>query len=433
MDDLPRESRSPRDEPFSLPALLDAVENVTPADAMRAVADQVRAGLASLTPSVADPGNRLPEASLRLLLADYGGELLVALDVADHGGHTVPIADTPQGACLRRQQMEILGPDAAHNAMPATSDEQGESFPRRWCLLAPVTTRGEAIGVLQVVVPTRPDDQMRQALSDVAHLFAYLLMVNRRFTDYFERQQRTRPLALAAEIQRRLLPAAMSAEMDSCTLAGWLEPAYEAGGDNFDFTQERNHLSVTISDAMGHGIGSSLLSTLAVAALRNQRRQGKSLTQQAAEANRALVEHGKGDALAVSYVTGQLVHIDFTDGRTQIINAGHVLPRLLRNGRVEELSLAADLPLGLFANTRYQLQQLVLMPGDRLLLLTDGLLDRGGMTDALLRRMLLETAGLHPRETVRAVAGRIKAVGDGPMRDDATTVCIDWHGEPTGR
>ena len=72
------------------------------------------------------------------------------------------------------------------------------------------------------------------------------------------------PLSLAEEIQRRLLPASFTCEADQFTLAGWLEPAGEVGGDTFDFSLDRNTLHVSITDAMGHTVESALLATLVV-------------------------------------------------------------------------------------------------------------------------------------------------------------------------
>ena len=92
-------------------------------------------------------------------------------------------------------------------------------------MLAPVTSRGEAAGVLELVLPFEP---LRITLEDVelaAHQLAYMVIANRRYTDLFEWGQRTVPVSLAAEIQRRLLPASYTCEADQFTLAGWLEPA----------------------------------------------------------------------------------------------------------------------------------------------------------------------------------------------------------------
>ena len=85
-----------------------------------------------------------------------------------------------------------------------------------------------------------------------AHPLAYIVIVNRRFTDLFDWGQRSVPLSLEAE-----LPASTPARLvhlrgGPVQLAGWLESAGDIGGDTFDFTVERDTLHLSITDAMGH-------------------------------------------------------------------------------------------------------------------------------------------------------------------------------------
>lgn len=78
-----------------------------------------------------------------------------------------------------------------------------------------------------------------------------MLIASRRHTDLFEWAQRDIPFSLAAEIQRRLLPSSYSVEAGAFTLAGWLEPASNVGGDTFDYSIDREYLYASITDAMG--------------------------------------------------------------------------------------------------------------------------------------------------------------------------------------
>jgi serine phosphatase RsbU (regulator of sigma subunit) len=79
----------------------------------------------------------------------------------------------------------------------------------------------------------------------------------------------------------------------------------------------------------------------------------------------------------------------------------------------------------MFPDTSYHLHDLHLQPGDRLPLVTDGMIERNAASLDLPRE-LIATRGLHPRETVQHLIRQVAAGGD--LLDDATVVCLDWHG-----
>jgi serine phosphatase RsbU (regulator of sigma subunit) len=232
------------------------------------------------------------------------------------------------------------------------------------------------------------------------------------------------PLSLAAEIQHRLLPGAFTCEAGQFTLAAWLQPAGEIGGDTFDFSLERDTLHVSMTDAMGHTMDAALLATVLVGALRNARRRGVALAEQARLANDALAEQ----ASESQFVTGLLVRIDLASATAGIVNAGHPPPLRLRGGRVEDVPLEADRPFGV-QRGGYRVQALPLEVGDRLIFVTDGMLERdaAGMNIAAIL-----TAGIdmHAREAVQHLTHAVLQASGGQLRDDATALCLDWHGGP---
>jgi serine phosphatase RsbU (regulator of sigma subunit) len=180
---------------------------------------------------------------------------------------------------------------------------------------------------------------------------------------------------------------------------------------------------------MGHSVESALLATLAVGALRNARRGGAEAADQAQAAHDALLAY----APAGGFVTGQLVRVDLLSGTARIVNAGHPRPFRLRDGVAEQISLTADPPFGAVEGATWEEQSLPLRPGDRLLLLTDGMLERnaGGLDiPALLRA----TAHHHPREAIQELTHAVLDAVDGELADDAASLCLDWHGgEPSDR
>jgi serine phosphatase RsbU (regulator of sigma subunit) len=232
-------------------------------------------------------------------------------------------------------------------------------------------------------------------------------------------------MSLAAEIQHQLLPSAACCEAAQFTVAGALVPADDIGGDTYDYTLDRDTLHLSITDAAGHDVASALTATLLVGALRGARRAARDLAEQAGHANQALLDHG-GE---VSLATGLLLRVDLHTGGVELVNAGHPPPLLLRDGVVAELELEADLLFGV-RPYRYRVQRLDLRPGDRLVLLTDGMLERDA-AGADLPALIHQTAGLHTRELVRAATKAVTHASHGHLQDDATVLCLDWHG--TGR
>lgn len=251
------------------------------------------------------------------------------------------------------------------------------------------------------------------------------MIANRRYTDLYEWGQRSLPLSLEAEIQHRLLPSSYTLEAGQFTLAGWLEPAGDVGGDTFDFSLDRDTLHLSMTDAMGHTLDAALLATVLVGALRNARRRGVELAAQAALAHDALSGYAKED----EFVTGQLVRIDLPTGTARIVNAGHPAPIRVRDGRAEQIALESDLPFSAAPNGAYRVQELSLQEGDRLVFLTDGMLERNAAAVEV-PSILVETRHLHPREAVQSLTRRVVEACGGELRDDATVLCLDWHGGP---
>ncbi|MBM7442409.1 PP2C family protein-serine/threonine phosphatase [Streptomyces sp. HB132] len=289
-------------------------------------------------------------------------------------------------------------------------------------VISPVSNRGDCIGVLEVTL-RYADDTVLGQINDAAHALAYIIVTDRRFTDLYHAGRRTTRTSLAAEIQHQLLPSSSCCEAPQFTLAAGLVPADDIGGDTYDYTLDRDTLHLSITDAMGHDTDSALLATLVTAALRGARRTGCDALQQAHHAHEALLSHSRGLA------TGQLLCIRLETGTCELVNAGHPWPLRLRDGaaEAEEVQLAVNLPFGVAAPTSYQLQELQLHPGDRLVLLTDGMQERGAAAVDL-ASILVDTRAWHPREVVRSLTKAVLDACRGNLNDDATVLVLDWHG-----
>ena len=329
----------------------------------------------------------------------------------------VPYDRGPREQVIRTQQVMVLAPESP-DAAPLSEDS--------WQVLAPVTERGEVIGLLEFTMPDEPAPESVDEISRLAHALAFVVIANRRHTDLYEWGQRTRPLSLSAEIQHRLLPGPQTCEAGAFTLAGWLEPAAGIAGDTFDFNLARDVLHLSITDAMGHGVAAALNATLCLGSLRNARSEGATPLEQVSAANKALLEHAANMGLE-DFVTGLIGRLDLPTASLELVNAGHVAPYLARGSDVTPLELPVDLPMGLFEGVDYRDSRHLLEPGDRLVLVTDGMLERNAARVDL-SAAILDTRSLHPREAVRVIADRTLEATGHQLKDDATMLCLDWHG-----
>ena len=150
-----------------------------------------------------------------------------------------------------------------------------------------------------------------------------------------------------------------------------------------------------------------------------------------AQASDSLSRHGSpatgSPPTRPAAATGQVGRIDLRTRTATIVNAGHPLPLRLRDGRVERVQLEVDPPFGTMSGYEYRVQQLPLEPGDRLLLFTDGMLERS-TTAVDVAAMVASGAHMHPREAVQHLTQAIFAETGGQLNDDATAMCLDWHG-----
>ncbi|MET8039344.1 PP2C family protein-serine/threonine phosphatase [Micromonospora sp. NPDC005215] len=387
-----------------LTGMLQSAEEAAPVEAVQAVTGKISKALNAL--------------GVSLLIADLSGRALVRLTHHATTGHpgrrqgaeaaeVLPFDGGPHEQTLRQQAVRVL-----------PGGDEGCT------VLAPITERGEAIGLLEIDLPDEPDAAMLARIARTAHALAFVVIANRRHTDLFEWGQRSTPFTLSAEIQRRLLPASFTCEASTFALSGWLEPAASVGGDTFDYSVARDVLHVSVTDAMGHGVASALTATLGVGSLRNIRRRGDNLVTQAEVANQALTEHAN---VRGAYVTAVLGRIELTTGRCELLNAGHVPPMLVRDGRATPVELPANFPLGLFPDEGFRSGEVSLLPGDRLVIVTDGMRDRNA-ADLDLPAALLRISHLHPREAVRALSDEVLAIAGPVLADDATLLIIDWYG-----
>ncbi len=380
---------------IGLAEVLTAAEKAAPVRSLDVVAHNLR--------------ERFGARYVSFLFVDVVGRRLLRVNEEgspprEHGADQVPLAGSVYDEVLRAQRV-----------MQVPEGGRG----RR--VFAPVTNRGDVIGVLELYLAHGTPGVLEQ-VEEAAHALAYIIVTDRRFTDLYHWGNRTATVTLAAEIQRQLLPSAPSCEAAEFALAGALVPASDIAGDTYDYSLDQDTLHLSITDAMGHDVSASLMATLLVNASRGARRAGTDLAEQARQAHQALLEHGRR-----TFATGQLLRIALDGSGARLVNAGHPWPLRLRDGTVEKVKLDVNLPFGVPASGPYQVQDIDLCPGDRLVLYTDGMQERQASTVDL-PGLLRATATAHPREAVRDMVTAVTEACDGHVEDDATVLCLDWYG-----
>ena len=351
----------------------------------------------------------LRQEVLRLL----GGEQ----NPADRGERRLPIARTLAGRAF-----ETLTPQ------PDTDSEPG-----RWWV--PLQDNAERIGVLRVDTRSTDEHTLR-AMRTLAMLVAMLVVTKREYSDSFARLSRTRPMNLAAELQWNLMPPSEFAN-EQVAISAVLEPAYEVGGDAFDYGIDDHVAHLAIFDAMGHDVTAGLAANLAVAAYRNSRREGASLLEIGDAIDSALIEY----LGTPRYVTALIADLDMRTGALSWVGHGHQPPVVIREGRPLELpSHAPGPPLGIDLGLRAGRCDDRLLPGDRLVLFTDGITEThhsGGEEfglDRFVNFIVRHNAeGLPIPETLRRLVHSILDYHGGVLQDDATVLFLEWSGPPGGK
>lgn len=353
-----------------------------------------------------------------LHLADYGLGFLKSLDRPDDENQPLSLHNSPEGRAFGSQEpgeQQVRHDDAVDHHLP-------------------VTVRGERLGILTVRLPQALSAPGTVAeLARVADLLGHEILVAERDTDLYRRARRTSRLTLAAEMQWQLLPAR------ACTAAEFaigaqLEPAYAIHGDNFDWAADADQLTVAVTNGMGEGIQASLLTNLAVNALRNARRAGVGIADQAALADQALYDQHRG----ASHVSTLLLRFELETGRVGVVDAGSPQLWMQRGRLVRRVELEAQLPLGMFQESQYAVQEFHVEPGDRLLLVSDGVYEtvspQGEVYgDRMLARAIQSTRLLPAATVPRALLGELAEYRGVETLDDALVLCLDWFGRQDDR
>ena len=238
-------------------------------------------------------------------------------------------------------------------------------------LCAGMLYHGKPIGVIQLFTGevrrfTRFETNLVHAMT---HLLATAIENAKLDEARRENQRMLRQLQLAADVQRRLLPASKP-HVPPFDIAARYVPSFELGGDFYDFINLDGHLGIAMGDVVGKGVAASLLMASVRASLRAYAQDVYDLDEVISRVNDALCR----DTLDNEFATIWYGVFDPAALRLTFANAGHEPPMLLRDGEIRWLDTGGMI-VGVDPHQLYQKTLCELSVGDTLLLYTDGLVD----------------------------------------------------------
>ena len=194
-------------------------------------------------------------------LADLQQRHLTALpDDAGHDLATLGIDSTDRRAGLPSIRIQV--------DLPV---EDGDER-RVW---VPLVDGTERLGVLELITQNAGED-MLDRYRMLASLAGLMVVSKSSYSDTYARTRRSREMTLQAELVRAFMaPPTFATERVS--IAAALEPAYDVGGDAFDYSLLGDRLHVSVFDAAGHDLAAGLLASVAMASCRSTRRSGGTL------------------------------------------------------------------------------------------------------------------------------------------------------------
>jgi predicted permease len=323
---------------------------------------------------------------------------------------------------------------AAHH--PAVRDEVAAIAAVDVRLAVALRAREDVIGILLLGPPTDGASSYgrseRAALTACAPQLA-LMVENGRLTARIVAQETVRrDLALAAEVQRRLLPD-VPPDRDGAAIAAVSLPARSIGGDYFDFIDVGDRrLGIALADIAGKGIPAALIMSSVRMALRVLASEpGASLPDLVARMNHVLHEATPAN----SYATFFYARVDDDARELRYINAGHLPPILVRSGKLQELTIGGSV-IGLLDGLSYEEGGVALQPGDVLVAFTDGVPEAQNSAeeefgDVRLKELLTQIAHLDAQEIAARLLGELKAwIQDASQYDDLTFIVLKVRDAP---
>src|SRR5437588_1685786 len=289
---------------------------------------------------------------------------------------------------------------------------------------APSETSAEVMGALYVDSRFASRD-ISSVSNDILRAIAHeaaSLVENARLVQAEEAARRyQQELAIAASIQQRLMAVTIP-EVPFARLSGRNLSCKEIGGDFFDAVNTEDGLTVVLADVSGKGVSAALLASTLQGMIYSQLIARMPLTEIVAAVNRFFTHKHIGE----KYATVIIARIR-SDGELEYVNCGHVPPLLVCNHEVIRPS-HGNLPVGLLADATYESDRCSLHPGDRLVLVTDGVTEAENAKGDFYDNEPLGAVSAKDPSLEDIFASVSAFCGGTPLGDDCTVVELVYTG-----
>lgn len=289
-------------------------------------------------------------------------------------GYLAPADEsTGSGRVLRTQQV-LLVEDLLTQDPPLWTSEWLEREGFRAAAIVPLVADGRAIGTLVI------DSREPRAFSEgevrflrlMANQVALALEKARLHHEELQRERIEEELTVARQIQMSMLPVS-TPQISGWEFAAHFEAAHLIGGDFYDFFPlpgEPGRWGVVIADVSDKGVPAALFMALGRTTIRNIALRGRSPAEVLSWANRYIQEDSRSDM----FLSAFYAELNIQSGHLLYANAGHNPPLLWRAAGHNFLRLPATCPLlGILADIDVPVVGVEMLPGDVLILYTDGI------------------------------------------------------------
>ncbi len=283
------------------------------------------------------------------------------------------------------------------------------------------------IGVLRVytaAVHEFPEVE-RKLLESIASQAAVAIENARLQEEALEKDRLERQVQIAAEVQRRMMPA-KPPKLPGLDIAALYVPCFELGGDFYDFIPLGDHsVGITVADVVGKGLPASLLMSSVRAAMRAQADNVYDLDEIVSRVNKSM----SLDMRANEFITLWYGVLDYRHRQLTYCSAGHEPAILVRNGQLRDLAVGG-MVIGVDPEQRYDKEVVQLQKGDVLWIYTDGVPDAMNYNGekfgkARMRDCLLANVGLGAEQICRQMLWETRRfVGLNRRTDDTTMVVV---------